>query len=52
MLSWFAYPASEAYRDISKHGSAQDEDEMDDLILLERMEGRVVCTFLLVRRVG
>ena len=40
MLSWFAYPASEAYRDISKHGSVQDEDEMEGLILRERMEER------------
>ena len=29
VLSRFAYPASEAYRDISKHGSVQDEDEME-----------------------
>ena len=40
MLSWFAFPASEAYRDISKHGSVQDEDEMEGLILRERMEER------------
>ena len=40
VLSPFAYPASEAYRDISKHGSVQDEDEMEGLILRERMEER------------
>ena len=40
MLSRFAYPASEAYRDISKHGSVQDEDEMEGLIVRERMEER------------
>ena len=40
VLSRFAYPASEAYRDISKHGSAQDEEEMEGLILRERMEER------------
>ena len=40
VLSRFAYPASEAYRDISKHGSVQDEDEMEGLILRERMEER------------
>ena len=51
MLSRFVYPASEAYRDISKHGSVQDEDEMEGLILRECMEERVVCIFLLTRRV-
>ena len=40
VLGRFAYPASEAYRDISKHGSVQDEDEMEGLILRERMEER------------
>ena len=40
VLSRFADPASEAYRDISKHGSVQDEDEMEGLILRERMEER------------
>ena len=40
VLSRFAYPASEANRDISKHGSTQDEDEMEGLILQERMEER------------
>ena len=40
VLSRFAYPASGAYRDISKHGSAQDEEEMEGLILRERMEER------------
>ena len=51
VLSRFVYPASEAYRDISKHVSAQDEDEMEGLILRERMEERVVFTFLLAMRV-
>ena len=32
VLSRFAYPALEAYQGISKHGSAQDEDEMKGLI--------------------
>ena len=40
MLNQFAYPASEAYRDISKHGSVQDEDEMEGLIFRERVEER------------
>ena len=40
MLSRFVYPASEAYRDISKHGSVQDGDEIEGLILRERVEER------------
>ena len=49
MLSRFAYPASEAYRDISKHGSAQDEDDMEGLILQERMEERG-CMYISARK--
>ena len=45
MLSRFAYPASEADRDVSKHGSMQDEDEMEGLILRERME-EGVCMYI------
>ena len=45
VFSWFAYPASEAYRDISKYGSAPDEEEMEGLILRERMEERG-CMFI------
>ena len=48
-LSRFAYPSSEAYQDISKHGSAQDEDEMEGLILWERMEERG-CMYISVRK--
>ena len=51
VLSRFAYPASEAYRDISKHGSVQDEDEMEGLILRERMEERG-CMFICARKEG
>ena len=40
VLSRFAYPASEAYRDISKHGSVKDEDEMQGLISRERIDER------------
>ena len=51
VLSRFAYPASEAYRDISKHGSVQDEDEMEGLILRERMEERG-CMYISARKEG
>ena len=51
VLSRFAYPASEAYRDISKHGSAQDEEEMEGLILRERMEERG-CMYISAREEG
>ena len=51
VLSRFAYPASEAYRDISKHGSAQDEEEMEGLIFRERMEERV-CMYISAREGG
>ena len=51
VLSRFVYPASEAYRDISKHGYAQDEDEMGGLILRERMEERV-CMYIRARKDG
>ena len=49
VFSWFAYPASEAYRDISKHGSVQDEDEMEGLMLRERMEERG-CMYISARK--
>ena len=48
VLSRFAYPASEAYRDISKHGSAQDEEERESLILRERMKERG-CMYISAR---
>ena len=51
MLSRFAYPASETYRDISKHESMQDEDEMEGLILRERMEERG-CMYISARKEG
>ena len=51
VLSRFAYPASEAYWDISNHGSVQDEDEMEGLILRERMEERG-CMYISARKEG
>ena len=51
VLSRFVYPASEAYRDISKQGSAQDEDEMEGLLLRERMEERG-CMYSCARKEG
>ena len=49
-LSRFVYPASEADRDIYKHGSAQDDDEIE-ASFCESVWRRVVCTFVLARRV-
>ena len=51
VLSRFVYPASEAYRDISKHGSVQDEDEMEGLILRQHMEERG-CMYISARKEG
>jgi hypothetical protein len=36
VLSRFAYPASQALADVSKHGSARDAEEMGELIEEER----------------
>ena len=41
--------ASEAYRELSKHGFVQDEDEMEGLILRERMEERG-CMYISARK--
>jgi hypothetical protein len=38
ILSRWAYPASQALRDISKHGSAQDREDMENIIREEREE--------------
>ena len=38
VLSRWAYPASQALRDISKHGSTQDKEDMDNIIQEEREE--------------
>ena len=38
ILSRWAYPASQALRDISKHGSARDKEEMEEMIRVEREE--------------
>ena len=38
VMSRWAYPASQALRDISKHGSAQDKEDMENEIYLDREE--------------
>ena len=38
ILSRWAYPASQALRDISKHGNEQDDAEMKELIRQEKEE--------------
>ena len=38
ILSRWAYPASQALRDISKHGSQQDKDDMEEIIRREKMD--------------
>ena len=40
VLSRWAYPASQAFNDVSKHGSAIDADDMHELIRIEREEER------------
>ena len=40
ILSRWAYPASQAFRDISKHGTEEDDAEMRDIIREEREEER------------
>ena len=38
ILSRWAYPASQASRDISKHGSYEDDEEMREIIRQEKLE--------------
>ena len=38
VLSRWAYPASQAQREVSKHGTAQDKEEMEEEIEREREE--------------
>jgi len=40
ILSRWAYPASQALRDISKHGSLEDKEAMEEIIQQEREEER------------
>ena len=42
VMSRWAYPASEAFRDLCKHGSAQDKTEMDE-ILRQELEDEKMC---------
>lgn len=46
ILSRWAYPASQAMRDVSKHGTAQDKEEVDGLLHDEREE-ESTCVWLL-----
>ena len=46
ILSRWAYPASEALRDISMHGSKLDDDEMRENIRQEKEEERMCMLFL------
>ena len=39
VLSRWAYPASQALADLTKHGSIQDEEEMEGFIKEEKEEG-------------
>jgi hypothetical protein len=48
ILSRWAYPASQALRDISKHGSQQDKDEMEEIIRQEKRE-EAQCMWLQVQ---
>jgi len=48
ILSRWAYPASQALRDVSKHGSLEDKNEMDEIIREER-EGESQCTWVKIK---
>ena len=48
VLSRWAYPASQALRDISKHGSEKDDDEMRELIEQEHEEEKE-CIYVCMR---
>ena len=48
ILSRWAYPASQALEDISKHGSLEDKEEMEEKIREER-EGEAQCTWIKVK---
>ena len=41
-LSRWAYPASQAYRDISKHGSEKDKADVKKIIEEERLEAEEI----------
>jgi hypothetical protein len=47
LLRW-AYPASQAYRDISKHGTLEDSEEMEEIIRQEREEEKK-CIYLTLK---
>ena len=38
ILSRWAYPASQAYRDVSKHGTQEDKEEMEEIMKQEKEE--------------
>ena len=48
IVSRWAYPASQALRDISLHGSEKDDDEMKRIIEDEKSAERA-CTYMLIR---
>jgi hypothetical protein len=48
ILGRWAYPASQASRDISKHGSAQDKEEMENFIREEK-EDEEKCLWIKVK---
>ena len=48
ILSRWAYPASQALRDVSKHGSLQDKEEMEGIIQREKEE-EMDCLWLRVK---
>jgi hypothetical protein len=48
ILSRWAYPASQAYRDISKHGTLEDLEEMEEIIRQEREEEKK-CIYLTLK---
>ena len=48
ILSRWAYPASQALKDISKHGSLQDKEDMEEIIRVEKEE-ELQCLWVKVK---
>ena len=48
-LSRWAYPAGQAYKDVSKHGSKEEDQVMREFIRTEKLEEKS-CLFVLASR--
>ena len=48
VLSRWAYPASQAFLDISKHGSRQDREDVEEILKEEKLDERN-CMWIVLR---